>query len=163
MQITVSNEQDTQEFAKRLAKLPITGSVWLSGELGVGKTTLTRYWLQALGHQGSVKSPTYTLVEPYRIMQNNSTIKSVYHADLYRLQDPEELEFIGFSEYYDEPNVLIIIEWASRAKQHLPEPVLLISIHRKTNENREISLTVTTAGKKIGLDIQLINLFHSSI
>ena len=112
--LTLHSETDTQLVAQQLATLPIEGSVWLSGDLGAGKTTLTRYWLQALGHKGAVKSPTYTLVEPYSIEQSNGTIKPVYHADLYRLQDPEELSFIGFDEYLDEPNALAIIETTRR-------------------------------------------------
>ena len=100
--LILNSEQDTQSLAEQLATLPLTGSVWLAGDLGAGKTTLTRYWLHALGHTGAVKSPTYTLVEPYSIEQNNGTTKPVYHADLYRLQDPEELSFIGFDEYLDE-------------------------------------------------------------
>ncbi len=107
--LILNSEQDTQSLAEQLATLPLTGSVWLAGDLGAGKTTLTRYWLQALGHTGAVKSPTYTLVEPYSIQRNDGSIKPVYHADLYRLQDPEELSFIGFDEYLDEPEALVII------------------------------------------------------
>ncbi|WP_350583071.1 tRNA (adenosine(37)-N6)-threonylcarbamoyltransferase complex ATPase subunit type 1 TsaE, partial [Pseudomonas sp. HY2-MNA-CIBAN-0224] len=77
---------------------------------------------------GAVKSPTYTLVEPYSIQQNDDSIKPVYHADLYRLQDPEELSFIGFDEYLDEPNALVIIEWASRADSYLPPPTMFIDM-----------------------------------
>ena len=75
--LTLHSEDDTQALAKQLAALPLTGSVWLSGDLGAGKTTLTRYWLQALGHAGAVKSPTYTLVEPYSIQQDDGTTKPV--------------------------------------------------------------------------------------
>ena len=73
----------------------LTGSVWLSGDLGAARPRFTRYWLKAMGIQGG-KKPDFTLVEPYRITQDDGTIKPVYHADLYRLNDPEELEFIGF-------------------------------------------------------------------
>ncbi len=136
--ILLKNETDTQKLANELAGLNLTGSVWLSGDLGAGKTTLTRYWLQALGHSGAVKSPTYTLVEPYHILQTDNSIKPVYHADLYRLNDPEELDFIGFFEYFDEPNSLVIIEWASRAQSILPKPDVLIEITRLDNDDRQV-------------------------
>lgn len=139
--ILLKSETDTQAFAKELAKMNLTGSVWLSGDLGAGKTTLTRYWLQAMGHTGAVKSPTFTLVEPYRITQDDGTIKPVYHADLYRLNDPEELEFIGFYEYQDEPNSLVIIEWASRAVGYLTPPNASIDIKRLDDEQREVTIS----------------------
>lgn len=138
--IILKSETDTQALAKQLAEMNISGSVWLSGDLGAGKTTLTRYWLQALGHTGVVKSPTFTLVEPYQIPQADGTIKPVYHADLYRLNDPEELEFIGFYEYQDEPNALVIIEWASRAEGYLAEPVMKINIKCLENDDREVTI-----------------------
>lgn len=133
---------DTKRLAKALADLKLTGSVWLSGDLGAGKTTLTRYWLQHLGHTGSVKSPTYTLVEPYAIDG-----KAVYHADLYRLQDPEELEYMGFFDYFLEPNALLIIEWASRAKGILPTPIATLCITQRENDERLVQIT--------GIDVSL--------
>lgn len=139
--IILTSEADTQALAKQLAEMNISGSVWLSGDLGAGKTTLTRYWLQAMGHTGAVKSPTFTLVEPYQILQADGTNKPVYHADLYRLNDPEELEFIGFYEYQDEPNSLVIIEWASRAEGYLAEPVMKIEINRLENDDRLVEIT----------------------
>ena len=156
-------EADTQRLAAQLAALPLTGSVWLAGDLGAGKTTLTRYWLQALGHAGAVKSPTYTLVEPYSIEQKDGSIKPVYHADLYRLQDPEELSFIGFDEYLDEPNALVIIEWASRADSYLPPPILFIDMTQATstdkdNESRQVELRLSKAGQAQGLDLSSIKI-----
>jgi tRNA threonylcarbamoyladenosine biosynthesis protein TsaE len=161
--LILNSEQDTQSLAKQLAALPLTGSVWLAGDLGAGKTTLTRYWLQALGHTDAVKSPTYTLVEPYSIEQNNGTIKPVYHADLYRLQDPEELSFIGFDEYLDEPEALVIIEWASRADGYLPTPTLFIDMTQvenddKGNEARQVQLKLSKAGQAQGLDLSKLNI-----
>ncbi len=138
--LTLSNEQDTQKLAEQLAKLSLVGSVWLSGDLGAGKTTLTRYWLRELGHTGAVKSPTYTLVEPYQIQQDDGSVKPVYHADLYRLQDPEELEFIGFEDYLADESALTIIEWASRAEDYLPQPVMTININ-KQDDNREVCVS----------------------
>ena len=161
--LTLYTEADTQRLAAQLAALPLTGSVWLAGDLGAGKTTLTRYWLQALGHAGAVKSPTYTLVEPYSIEQKDGLIKPVYHADLYRLQDPEELSFIGFDEYLDEPNALIIIEWASRADSYLPPPTLFMDMTQATstdkdNESRQVELRLSKAGQAQGLDLSSVKI-----
>ena len=156
--LTLNSEEDTRRLAVQLAALPLSGSVWLAGDLGAGKTTLTRYWLQALGHTGAVKSPTYTLVEPYSIEQGDGSIKPVYHADLYRLQDPEELSFIGFDEYLDEPNALVIIEWASRADSYLPPPTLFIDMTQadrddNDKEARQVELRLSKAGQAQGLDL----------
>lgn len=142
MTIILKDETDTQRLANALAKTNPAGSLWLSGDLGVGKTTFTRYLLRALGHTGAVKSPTYTLVEPYNIKG-----KPVYHADLYRLNDPEELDFIGFFEYFDETDSLIIIEWASRAETVLPKPDITINITRKADESRVVEI--------VGVDLDL--------
>ena len=161
--LTLYTEADTQRLAAQLAALPLTGSVWMAGDLGAGKTTLTRYWLQALGHAGAVKSPTYTLVEPYSIEQKDGSIKPVYHADLYRLQDPEELSFIGFDEYLDEPNALVIIEWASRADSYLPPPTLFMDMTQATstdkdNESRQVELRLSKAGQAQGLDLSSVKI-----
>lgn len=137
--LSLHSQADTQALAKTLAQMNLSGSVWLSGDLGAGKTTLVRYWLQAMGHQGAVKSPTYTLVEPYQIHLQGG-LKPVYHADLYRLNDPEELDFIGFYEYFDEPNSLVIIEWASRASCVLPKPDYHIDIIRHLDDKRVVTL-----------------------
>ena len=156
--LTLNSEEDTRRLAVQLAALPLSGSVWLAGDLGAGKTTLTRYWLQALGHTGAVKSPTYTLVEPYNIEQGDGSTKPVYHADLYRLQDPEELSFIGFDEYLDEPNALVIIEWASRADSYLPPPTLFIDMTQADRDDydkeaRQVELRLSKAGQAQGLDL----------
>lgn len=138
-EIILKSEADTEALAQQLAKANLIGSVWLSGDLGAGKTTLTRYWLKALGHKGSVKSPTYTLVEPYELAEsNNALIQRVYHADLYRLQDPEELSFIGFEEYLEDDKALVIIEWASRAEGYLPPPVMTVDITVTTQDGEQV-------------------------
>nr|VFK28118.1 MAG: tRNA threonylcarbamoyladenosine biosynthesis protein TsaE [Candidatus Kentron sp. MB]VFK32930.1 MAG: tRNA threonylcarbamoyladenosine biosynthesis protein TsaE [Candidatus Kentron sp. MB] len=112
-----------EKLGKHIAKAREKGGViYLQGELGAGKTTLARGIIHALGITGPVKSPTYTLLESYE----TPTIP-IYHLDLYRLQDPEELEYIGIRDYLDE-NALFLIEWPEHGKEGIPVADLIISI-----------------------------------
>ena len=156
--LTLYSEASTERLAEQLAALVPSGSVWLSGDLGAGKTTLTRYWLQALGHKGAVKSPTYTLVEPYSIEQDNGVTKLVYHTDLYRIQDPEELSLIGFDEYLDDPDALVIIEWPSRADSYLPPPTLFIDMTQGVDDSRQVELRLSKVGQAQGLDLSTLTI-----
>ena len=101
------------------------GLIALHGDLGSGKTTLSRGLLRALGHSGAVKSPTFTLVEPYEIAG-----RQVLHYDLYRLNDPEELHFLGVRDFLDQ-HTLTLVEWPERAGSWLPAPDLRVELQVK--------------------------------
>lgn len=123
MHITLSDETAQVAFGEALGEaLNGRGRVHLEGELGAGKTTLCRGVLRAYGHRGAVKSPTYTLVEPYELGE-----RRVHHFDLYRLGDPEELEFIGARDLLEDDS-LSLIEWPSRGQGWLPVADLVVEL-----------------------------------
>ena len=116
------DEHATLQFGSRMARSLSHEVVYLKGPLGAGKTSLVRGILRGLGHQGAVKSPTYTLVEPYEFAG-----REVYHWDLYRIVNPAELEFVGLDELMRE-GTLRIIEWPERGNGMLPPPDIEIKI-----------------------------------
>lgn len=122
-QQVLADEEAMVAFGERLSTVSEgRGVVFLQGDLGMGKTTLCRGVLYGFGHKGAVKSPTYTLVEPYDVGG-----KQVYHFDLYRLADPEELEYLGIRDYFDSES-LCLIEWPDKGRGILPKPDLTLEI-----------------------------------
>ncbi len=129
-------EQTEQLGAELYQQLSDKQVIYLIGELGAGKTTLVRGFLRAAGHQGTVKSPTYTLVEEYIVNG-----RAFFHFDLYRLSDPEELEWIGIRDYFDQ-EAISFIEWPQRGQGQLPEADLIIKLELE-NSGRRVEIIHT--------------------
>ena len=137
--VTVDDEQAMLALGGQLATLLRgRGAVFIRGQLGAGKTTLCRGLLRAMGHRGAVKSPTFTLVEPYEFPDTE-----VFHFDLYRLSDPGELDYIGIDEYFADGH-LCLVEWPEKASGQLPQHDLEISID-VSGEKRNISIQAMSA------------------
>jgi tRNA threonylcarbamoyladenosine biosynthesis protein TsaE len=139
-----ADEDQMVGFGTRLAQVLAPGLViYLEGGLGAGKTTLCRGLVRGLGQVGAVKSPTYTLVEPYEL-----PAMTVYHFDLYRLGDPEELEFLGIRDYF-QADTLCLVEWPQRGKGILPPADLVINIEVEGLGRRLHVASFTRAGKNV--------------
>lgn len=122
MKIDIPNEEAMERLGALLARLlSAPALVFLQGDLGMGKTTLARGFMRERGHPGTVKSPTYTLVEPYELQG-----ETIYHFDLYRLCDPEELEFMGIRDYLDRS--IALVEWPDKGAGMLPKADLELTL-----------------------------------
>ena len=120
----LADEAATLACGERLARqIASPAVIYLRGQLGAGKTTLSRGFLRGRGHLGSVKSPTYTLVEPYEEVSDGP----VFHLDLYRLGGEQELAYLGLDDYLATRGVLLI-EWPERAERALPAPTIELTL-----------------------------------
>jgi tRNA threonylcarbamoyladenosine biosynthesis protein TsaE len=135
MELRIETAAAMEALGSRLAGLcPIGSKLFLQGDLGAGKTTLVRGFLRTLGHSGAVKSPTYTLVEPYSVQGH-----TLYHFDLYRLQYPLELEAIGVRDYFDK-SAYWLVEWPEHGGRLLGEPDIHIQFRHGASV-RDLTLT----------------------
>ncbi len=122
-------------------------TIHLEGELGAGKTTLCRGLLRELGHRGKVKSPTYTLVEQYNLAD-----RAVFHFDLYRLVDPEELDYIGLDDYMN-CDSLCLIEWPQQGGNYLPKPDIIIGLQYDKNGRQASIVACSECGTLLCADL----------
>lgn len=145
--LKLADEQATLKLGANFGRALCAGiNVYLHGDLGAGKTTLVRGALQGLGFVGKVKSPTYTLVEPYQVHMHESNV-NLYHFDLYRFIDEEEWDAAGFRDYFN-PNAVCLIEWPDKAGNLIPQADIDVYLGL-AGEGRSARLVAnTTAGKK---------------
>lgn len=136
MQLILNNADETEALGTALwPGLPPKCLLFLHGDLGAGKTTLIRGLLRAAGYTGKVKSPTYSLVEEYELAQG-----LLFHFDLYRLKDPEELEWMGMDDYLQQ-QAICCIEWPQMGHAYLPRPNLEVHLQHH-GEQRLIEINV---------------------
>ncbi len=144
MVLFVADAEATESFGACLYQVMAPGVViYLEGQLGAGKTTLVRGFLKKAGFSGRVKSPTYTLVETYKLSPF-----AVAHFDLYRLHDPEELEWLGFRDYLQKESVCFV-EWPEKGQGFLPPPDLVIRIESQDQGRRLVLMAESGIGRTI--------------
>jgi tRNA threonylcarbamoyladenosine biosynthesis protein TsaE len=149
MKLALADAAATEQLGARLADSITPAVVYLRGDLGAGKTTLARGFIHALGYAGKVRSPTYTLVEPYPCERC-----PVFHLDLYRLADAEELEWLGLRDMLAEP-ALLLIEWPERGSGILPPADLTIDIEYSGSAREAHLVSATGAGKQLLSGLEL--------
>ncbi len=145
--LTLANEQATLDCGAHFASVLQPGiNIYLHGNLGAGKTTFARGVLRGLGFSGKVKSPTYTLVEPYQLTINKQAV-DFYHFDLYRFVDEEEWEATGFREYFNTHSICLV-EWPDKAGDLIPQADIDVYLSL-AGEGRALELKAnTTVGKQ---------------
>ena len=141
MEKIVNSTEETKQLAKKIAKkLKSKDVLALYGELGTGKTTFTRFLVDALGIEARVQSPTFILARAYKTENSSAKIKKVNHLDLYRLKSKEEVADLGLKEYFNQPKSMSIIEWPELAEDYLPERTVTIKFKDLGENKRKINV-----------------------
>ena len=142
--IYLENEQASEQFASSLANVLVSGTILaFHGDIGAGKTTIIRATLKNLGITSAIKSPTFSLVESY-----STEHFELHHFDLYRIHNPEELDYLGFRDYFTAHSICII-EWAERAKGVLPKIDLRFTLENDGAGRRLQIIAETDVGKHL--------------
>ena len=129
---------ETEKFAENLVKnLKFPSILGLSGELGSGKTSFTKFLAKYLGVKESIISPTFTIINSYKIQ---NTKYKLIHIDCYRILNPEKLLDLGFNDILQDKNSIVVIEWAERVKNFLPKNTLWIEFKHKGEQEKEINI-----------------------
>ena len=138
----IEDEAAMQSLGRELAELLPAGTlVSLSGELGAGKSVLVRSIIHTLGYAGRVKSPTYALIETYEASASEGNVMHIADLDLYRLEDPAELDYLGFDDVLKEHD-LVLIEWPEKGGDRVPRPDLQVSITYAADNGREVVFSI---------------------
>ena len=128
------SEKQTRDFAQKLSKQIDSGVITLKGELGAGKTIFVKGFAKGLGVKNTITSPTFVLVKNYKIP---NSVKTLYHIDLYRLENPSSLEQLGLEEIFSNNENIILLEWPERLKS-IPEKTVSITINKINSNTREL-------------------------
>jgi tRNA threonylcarbamoyladenosine biosynthesis protein TsaE len=154
--IEVPSEEASAQLAACFARvLEPPCVIYLKGDLGAGKTLFTRAYIHALGYQGYVKSPSYGLLETYEVAG-----QTILHLDLYRIEDPEELEYLAIRDLYREDTVLMV-EWPDRGDSYLPLPDLLLEFVEK-DESRFINCRIISISGR-GLAKKVMSAYQTTV
>ncbi len=148
LSLNAATEAEQESIGGRLAGIaPAACIIYIQGDLGAGKTTFVRGFLRGLGYPGAVKSPTYTLIEPYEVEGQR-----IFHLDLYRLADPEELEYLGLRDVLD-GEAQLLIEWPEQGGAELPPADLKIRIRYQDRGRVLQFIPLTPVGEKVTEDL----------
>ncbi|MCX6808382.1 MAG: tRNA (adenosine(37)-N6)-threonylcarbamoyltransferase complex ATPase subunit type 1 TsaE [Candidatus Berkelbacteria bacterium] len=142
MKIITKSEQETTDFAKKIASLAKPGDIYaLKGDLGSGKTVFSKGFLRSFGVEKNITSPTFVIMKKYDLL-NNSKVREILHIDCYRFNGPEDALSIGLDEYLQDDNIIMLIEWPEKIWSLVQDRAKLIQFEYLEGDKREISYEI---------------------